>query len=69
MLSPNATKFVAVSCGGRVTVTVNVHEALRWSASRAVHVTLVDPTAKLDPLAGVHEVVTGAVPPVTVGGG
>jgi hypothetical protein len=31
--------------------------------------TLVEPTAKDDPLRGVHVVVTGAVPPLTIGDG
>ena len=66
MLSPKARKFVAVSCGGLVTLTWNVQEAARSPASRAVQVTFVDPTAKVDPLGGVHVVATGAVPPETV---
>jgi hypothetical protein len=69
MLSPNARNFVALNCGGRVTVTGKAHDEVRWSASRAVQLTLVDPTGKLDPLGGVHDVVTGVVPPVTVGCG
>jgi hypothetical protein len=69
MLSPNATKFVATSCGVRVTLTLKLQAAVRRSASREVHVTLVEPTVKGDPLGGVHVVVRGAVPPVTVGAG
>jgi len=69
MLSPKARKFVAVSCGGRVTLTLKLQDAVRWSASRETQVTFVDPSAKLEPLGGVHVVVTGAVPPMTVGAG
>jgi hypothetical protein len=69
MLSPNAMNLVAVSSGWRVTLTAKLQAAVRWSASRAVQVTVVDPTANDDPLAGEHEEVTGAVPPVTVGAG
>jgi hypothetical protein len=69
MLSPKATIFVAFSWGVLVTLTLKVQEAVRRSASRAVHMTLVEPTAKDDPLRGVHVVVTGAVPPLTIGDG
>ncbi len=48
--------------GGGVTVTVNAHESVRCLASVAVHVTVVVPTGKVEPLAGVHSVVTGGAP-------
>ena len=48
--------------GGGVTVTVKEHESVRCLASVAVHVTVVVPTGKLEPLAGVHSVVTGGAP-------
>ena len=67
MLSPNAAKRVTTSFGGGVTVTTNVHELARCLASVAVHVTVVAPTLKLDPLAGAQAVVTGGAPSVTVG--
>jgi len=57
-------------CGaGIVTVTVKLHEALRSCASVAVQETAVAPTGKLEPLVGVHDDFTGAIPPETVGGG
>jgi hypothetical protein len=69
MLSPNAMKRVADSCGVRVTLTSNRHEALRSSASRTVQRTLVVPIGNAAPLGGVHVEENGAVPPETVGDG
>src|SRR5262245_9227308 len=68
MLSPNATNLVSAICGTFTTVTGNEHIAVRSWASRAVQLTTVVPTEKLEPLGGVHVVVTGAVPPDTSGG-
>jgi hypothetical protein len=62
MLSPNATKVVAASSGGGTTVTNNVHVSVRCSPSVAVHDTVVCPMVNNDPDAGVHVVVTGALP-------
>jgi hypothetical protein len=50
-----------------VTTTAVLHEATCWVASVAVQVTAVVPTGKVDPEAGAHAVVIGAVPPVVVG--
>ena len=63
MLSPNATYFVIVSSGMRDTVTGNVQELVRLCLSVAVHVIVVEPSANVDPDAGVHATVTGASPP------
>jgi hypothetical protein len=55
-----------VIVGAAVTVTANVHEA--WPAElEAVQVTVVVPTAKLEPDAGVQTTVT--FEPVVVGAG
>jgi hypothetical protein len=62
MLSPNATKEVAASIGGGTTVTINVQVSVLCNASVAVHDTAVCPTLNIDPDAGVHVVVTGALP-------
>jgi hypothetical protein len=62
MLSPNATKEVAASSGGGTTVTSNVHVSVRCNASVAVHDTAVCPMLNIDPDAGMHVVVTGALP-------
>jgi hypothetical protein len=64
ILSPNATNLVARSCGTFTTETGNVQLAVCCLASRAVHVALVVPTGNTD---GAQLVVTGAVPPVTIG--
>ena len=69
MLSPKAKNLVAVSVGVRTTLTENEQADVRCSASRAVQPTLLVPTGRLAPLAGVQDVVTGVAPPVTVGGG
>lgn len=67
MLSPNARIVVTPRCGdGTVTVAVNEQLAVRRTASVAVHATGVEPRLNVDPLAGVHDAVTGVVPPVTV---
>ena len=60
---------MATSFAGACTVMVNMHRALRCRASVAVHVTDVDPIDTLAGLAGLHAVVIGLCPPVTVGGG
>ncbi len=57
------------SLGGGCTTTGNVQLAVRARASAVVHVTVVVPITKLDPLTGVQLVVSGACPPVTVGAG
>ena len=68
MLSPNARNRVSVSFGGDRTVTPNVQELARALKSVTVQVTVVDPTEKPVPLAGVQVgPVSGAEPPVTVG--
>jgi hypothetical protein len=67
MLSPNARIVVTLRRGdGGVTVTTNEQLAVRRTASVAVHATGVEPRLNVDPLAGVHDTVTGAVPPVTI---
>jgi hypothetical protein len=68
MLSPNAKILVTPKRGAAgVTLTVNAHVAARFTASVAVQCTTVEPTAKIELLAGVHVVDTGCVPFVTVG--
>src|SRR5437588_10750619 len=69
MLSPNATNFVALSLGNPATVTLKLHDEVCCFASRAVHVTFVDPTLNRLPLAGVHVVETGCAPPEVAGAG
>jgi hypothetical protein len=69
MLSPKAMNRVALRCGARVTATVNVHVVGRPPLSRAVHVTVVDPTGKDEFDAGLQLVVTGCTPPFVVGSG
>jgi hypothetical protein len=69
MLSPNATNRVAVNRGGLVMVTVNVHEEDFLFASTAEQVTLVVPSGNVAPATGLHETVTGAVPPLKTGFG
>jgi hypothetical protein len=66
MLSPNATNDVTDSRGGCCTVTLNVHWSVRCRESVATHVTIVVPTLKFDPLAGVQVVLIGGAPPVDV---
>ena len=51
MLSPNATNRVALIRGGAVTVSGNVHDAVRWRASVATHRTIEMPTGNIPPLA------------------
>ena len=67
-LSPNARYFVTLTIIG-VNVTVNEHCAWRDAASAAVQDTAVVPTLNELPEAGVHVVVTGEAPPLTVAGG
>ncbi len=60
-----------VIVGTRVSVTVTVNEqvAVLFDASRAVQVTVVTPTLKLDPEAGTHVTVAPGQLSVTVGAG
>jgi hypothetical protein len=58
--------FVARILGGAVTVIENEHESVRWRLSVAVHVTVLEPTEKIDPLGGTQTVVTGDSPPAVV---
>jgi hypothetical protein len=68
MLSPNARNLVRDRrTGGRLTVTVNEHDAVAACASVAVHCTEVDPTGKPDPEVLEQLICTGGTPPVTVG--
>jgi hypothetical protein len=68
MLSPNARSLVKESRGGGCTVTPNVQELERALKSVTVQVTVVDPTEKPVPLAGVQVgPVNGLAPPATVG--
>jgi len=66
MLSPNATNLVRLIFGGAVTVTVNVHDAVRCRASVARHVIVELPTGNIPPLAGVQLTATGGTPEVPV---
>ena len=50
-----------------VTLTENVHIAVRFIASVAVHDTFVEPTVNCELDAGAQTTVTGAAPPDTVG--
>jgi hypothetical protein len=68
MLSPKATKRLTLNFGGTVTVTAKVQTSARALESVTVHATVVVPTPKFDPVAGVQVGPTsGASPPVTVG--
>jgi hypothetical protein len=68
MLSPNARILVTPRRGaGGVTFTANAQLFVRRTASVAVHVTVVEPRLKGEPLEGAQMAETGAVPPVTVG--
>src|SRR2546422_11031569 len=69
MLSPNATNFVALIFGGRATVTPKLHDAVCCFASRAVQMTVAEPTLNTDPLGGVHAIEMGCAPPLTTGSG
>ena len=67
MLSPNARILVTPNRGaGETTLATNEQLATRRTASVAVHVTAVEPTPNVDPLGGVQDTNTGAVPPVAV---
>ncbi len=58
----------AAGAGGvYVTTTDVLHDVLNRRASVAVHVAGVEPTGKSEPDAGVHDALTGAVPPETAG--
>ena len=46
-----------------------LHDAACWCASRAVQVTVADPTLNDEPLGGVHTIEIGGVPPLTAGSG
>ena len=54
MFAGHVTEGACVSC----TVTVNEQLPVLAEASVAVHVTVVDPTGKVEPDAGAHETVT-----------
>jgi hypothetical protein len=64
MLSPKASTLVFSRRGGDETVTLKLQER-GGPETVAEHLTAVIPTAKSDPLAGVHVEVTDGVPPVT----
>jgi hypothetical protein len=49
------------------TLTVNPHVAVRPAPSTAVQATAVAPDGNAVPAAGLHVVVTGAVPPLATG--
>ncbi|HEY6356976.1 MAG TPA: hypothetical protein VIX35_01955, partial [Vicinamibacterales bacterium] len=66
MLSPKATIVIAaIVCA--LTTTLAVQTAVRPMASLAWHVTVVEPSGKVEPEAGRHDTVTGGVPPVSAG--
>jgi hypothetical protein len=67
MLSPNARNLVALKRPGRVTVTEKVQDADCCWASMAVQLTVLAPTGKEAPLAGVQVDVSGCTPPFTRG--
>jgi hypothetical protein len=67
MLSPNARNRVTAIFGGASTVTANVQLLVRCPASVEAQETVVVPIANVDGLGGTQLVVTGTVPPVTVG--
>jgi hypothetical protein len=67
MLSPKAPNRVNVSVGGGATRTPNEQVSVRWRASVAVQVTVVDPTGNDAPLSGAHVAVTGGAPSATKG--
>jgi hypothetical protein len=73
MLSPKHTNFVelmrGIGGGGGTTVTAKVHESARCWASVAMHLTEVEPIAKLDVVGGLHLKLTGDAPPTIVGAG
>jgi hypothetical protein len=67
MLSPNAMNRVALITGTSGTsVTENWQLAVR-TPSVALQLTMVVPTGKLVPDAGLHVMVTGGVPPLAMG--
>ena len=57
----------ALITGLSLIVTVNEQEASGEQPFEAVHVTVVVPVAKVDPLAGEHVTVGVGMPPVAVG--
>jgi len=59
---------VALRCGGVPTVTVKEHVDVRPTLSRVLHATVVVPSWNVDPLGGVHDVLTGGSPATTCGG-
>src|SRR5579872_5318685 len=69
MLSPNARNDFTKSTGGGCTTTGNVQLAVRACASLVMQVTVFVPIGNDDPLIGRQLVLSGAWPPVTVGGG
>src|SRR5262245_38114075 len=66
MLSPNARNDVTVIFGGCWITTLNEQAFVRWRASVAVHVTVVDPTGNVEPLGGAHATATGGAPPFAI---
>jgi hypothetical protein len=68
MLSPNARKRVFDNCASFEIVTLNEHDAVRFSPSTAVQVTVVAPIGNVVPEPGRHDTLTGLCPAVAVGG-
>src|SRR5437762_2774743 len=71
MLSPNASMLLTDNFGTLLTVMLTLQVAVCGvlAASFAVQLLVDAPTEKVEPDAGVQVVVTGALPPVTVGAG
>jgi hypothetical protein len=67
MLSPNARNFVTSSRGGAETLTLKLQEAF-CPPTLALHVTVVEPTGNVEPLAGVQALVRPGPPAATTGG-
>ena len=69
-LSPNARNSCATGAGGRVTVTVNVHDrVVGGGVGRGARARGVAPTGNGDPDWRLQLTCTGDTPPVVVGGG
>jgi len=58
---------VRLSRGGAATATWKLHDAVRFSASVAMHSTLLDPTGNVAPDSGAHATVTGLWPAMADG--
>src|SRR5690349_13128137 len=67
MLSPNASYFVR-AIEKPVRVTLNEHVVARAAASEAEQVTVVVPRGNAEPEAGLQDVWTAPLAPVTAGG-